>query len=425
MKVLFCCEFYYPHVGGVQKVIQEIGERLVTKGHEVTVATSISSRRTSQTHNGVNIFSFNVSGNYARGMKGEIRKYQQFLTTKSFDVMLVKAAQQWTFDAMWDVLPLIKARKVHIPCGYPGLHNEEYNKYYQQMPEILKQFDHLIYYASEYQDIAFAHKHGIRNTTVIPNGASKTEFSIKRDPEFRSQLGIGEENFVLLTVGSITGAKGHKEVLQAYEQLETDTASTLILNGNQPPKYSYPGFWKKLNIQSKISVRSAMKWLMFEILRSLKVIPRPTSWKNIVENINTKCPDKSVIVTDFQREKVIQCFLNSDLFVFASHTEYSPLVLFEAAAAGLPFLSVPVGNAEEIVRWTEGGKICQAEKDKNSFVNVDPTILSQEISKLISDPAKLQEMELKGRKNWEKNYSWEKIVLKYEKVLFNQQINKK
>ena len=168
-----------------------------------------------------------------------------------------------------------------------------------------------------------------------------------------------------------------------------------------------------------------MKWLMFEILRSLKVIPRPTSWKNIVENINTKCPDKSVIVTDFQREKVIQCFLNSDLFVFASHTEYSPLVLFEAAAAGLPFLSVPVGNAEEIVRWTEGGKICLAEKDENSYVNVDPTILSQEISRLISDTAKLQEMKLKGKKNWNENYSWEKIVLQYEEVLFNQQINKK
>ena len=60
MKVLFCCEFYYPHVGGVQKVIQEIGERLVVKGHEVTVATSFSTRRKSQIHNGVNIFSFDL-----------------------------------------------------------------------------------------------------------------------------------------------------------------------------------------------------------------------------------------------------------------------------------------------------------------------------------------------------------------------------
>jgi glycosyltransferase involved in cell wall biosynthesis len=420
MEVLFCCEFYYPHVGGVQKVIQEIGERLAAKGHKVTVATSSSRKRTSQTHNGVNIFSFDVSGNYARGMKGEINKYQRFLTTKSFDVVLVKAAQQWTFDAMWDVLPLIKGRKIHIPCGYPDLHKVEYSEYYKHMPEILKQFDHLIYYASDYRDITFAHEHGIHTSTVIPNGASKSEFSVKPDLHFRSQLGISENDFVLLTIGSITGAKGHKEVLQAYELLETDVTTTLILNGNRPPKNSYPGFWKKLNIQLKISLRSALKWLLLLIMRSLKIIPRPISWENIVENINAKYPDKTVIVTDFPRDKVIQCFLNSDLFVFASHSEYSPLVLFEAAAAGLPFLSVPVGNAEEIVRWTEGGKICVAEKDKNGFVKVNPSILSQEISRLISDPKKLQEMKLKGKKNWEENYYWDKIVHQYEKVLFNQ-----
>ena len=40
MNYLFSCEFYYPSVGGVQKVIQEIAERLVKKGHKVTIATS-------------------------------------------------------------------------------------------------------------------------------------------------------------------------------------------------------------------------------------------------------------------------------------------------------------------------------------------------------------------------------------------------
>ena len=55
---------------------------------------------------------------------------------------------------------------------------------------------------------------------------------------------------------------------------------------------------------------------------------------------------------------------------------------------------------------------------------MNPTILSQEISKLISDPTRLQEMKLKGKKNWEENYYWDKIVLQYEEVLFNQSTNK-
>ena len=75
-------------------------------------------------------------------------------------------------------------------------------------------------------------------------------------------------------------------------------------------------------------------------------------------------PFKRVILTDLERQDLIQAYLAADLFVFASRIEYSPLVLFEAAAAGTPFLTVPVGNADEIVRWTGGGVLCEATKDR-------------------------------------------------------------
>ncbi len=54
---------------------------------------------------------------------------------------------------------------------------------------------------------------------------------------------------------------------------------------------------------------------------------------------------KTVLRLDLPREKVVDAFFEADLFVFASKVEYSPLVLFESAAAGTPFLTVPVGNA--------------------------------------------------------------------------------
>ena len=55
---------------------------------------------------------------------------------------------------------------------------------------------------------------------------------------------------------------------------------------------------------------------------------------------------KRFLMTDMSRADIISAFFSSNLFVFASHVEYSPLVLFESVAAGLPFLSVPVGNAQ-------------------------------------------------------------------------------
>ena len=118
MKILFCCEFYSPSVGGVQEVVRQIGERLVARRHHVTVATTALSARTCRELRGVRIAEFAVSGNLANGMKGEVERYQQFVRSGAFDLVVIKAAQQWTFDALWPVLTQICGRKIFIPCGF-------------------------------------------------------------------------------------------------------------------------------------------------------------------------------------------------------------------------------------------------------------------------------------------------------------------
>ena len=57
-----------------------------------------------------------------------------------------------------------------------------------------------------------------------------------------------------------------------------------------------------------------------------------------------------------QRE-VVEAFFAADLFLFPSLIECSPLVLFEAAAAGTPFIATDVGNSREIAEWTGAGLI--------------------------------------------------------------------
>ena len=39
MKILFFTKYYFPHLGGVEKHTREVAERLVKKGHHVTVMT--------------------------------------------------------------------------------------------------------------------------------------------------------------------------------------------------------------------------------------------------------------------------------------------------------------------------------------------------------------------------------------------------
>ncbi len=42
MTILFFCRFFYPHIGGVEKHVFEVGRRLAKKGHRITIITETS-----------------------------------------------------------------------------------------------------------------------------------------------------------------------------------------------------------------------------------------------------------------------------------------------------------------------------------------------------------------------------------------------
>lgn len=404
MKILLCSQFYHPSVGGVQKVIRELAENFLKMGHVATVATSFDSRRDFKTLNGVTIKQFQISGNNVQGMKGNLKDFQDFVLAGNFDVLLVKAAQQWSFDALWPILDKFNGRKIHIPCGYSGLYLNEYLSYYAQMPEVLKKFDSLVYNAEEYRDIQFARKHGLQNLVIIPNGASEQEFGENPLPNFKQKLGIPQEKFVFFSAGSPPYNKGHLEVLTAYAQMKLNFPSTLILDGKY---FDY----SKLKWPFLSNIKSLLKEMIKGLQKkSSTFIRREAAHINLI-------PGKSVLITDFKRDEIIATFFFSDLFVFASHVEYSPLVIYESVAAGLPFLSVPVGNVAEIAQWTGGGQLCQASQAKDGFTKADPKILAQEMKKLANDRPRLRELSTRGRASWENKFTWSKISRQFEQLM--------
>lgn len=422
MRILFCCEFYAPSIGGVQEVMRQVAERLVGNGHEVTVATSKLPNRHFFSLNGVCIKEFAVSGNLVRGIFGEENKYREYIVNGDFDVVMIKAAQQWTFDALWPVLDQIKIPKVFIPCGFSGLMEPAYAGYFSSIPEILRKFDHLIFYASDYRDINFTRQHGITNFSIIPNGASEREFNVAEDITFRSRNDIPADAFVFLTVGSFTGLKGHHELAHAFElmALTKDKKAVLILNGNDCLKLdndliSLPR--KFIKLVSTYGVKYTFKHVLKRLLWKIGVkVGKSTGFKEIASSINQKEKNKKVLVTNFARQELIQAYMTSDLFVFASNIEYSPLVLFESAAAGTPFLSVKVGNAEEICSWTQSGEICPSERDEKGYTRVCPKVLAEKMAEMMCHEAKLKDMGDSGKRNWSERFTWQKISEQYEQV---------
>lgn len=438
MKLLFCCENYWPYRGGVQEVMRQIAERMAAAGHDVTVATRTHPDRKENTHNGVGIESFDIRGNLVTGIRGEVDRYRKFLIAFDGDAILIKAAQQWSFDALWPALDRIKARKVFVPCGFSGFYEPSFKAYFRQLPDILRKFDHLIFYAEHYRDVDFARANGITHFSIIPNGASEIEFgrTTRQDGRLRQELGIPATDLVLLTVGAPTKAKGHETVAAAFAQTDfAGRGATLILIGDWPARRFTVKNFRSL-LRQFVSLNSMQKGI--RLFREAGVagvmghlFPKPPDRPPAVtapaDTVAAKMDGaptsvaapvrKTVLRVDLPRSRVVDAFFEADLFVFASKVEYSPLVLFESAAAGTPFLTVPAGNAGEIVRWTGGGWLCPADVDERGYIKVSPSVLAREIEEGIRSPDHLRELGVAGRQAWLDRFTWAKIAKSYERIL--------
>ncbi len=350
-------------------------------GHDVTVATTYLPERKDKTINGVKITEFKIKGNLVSGIRGETKKYQDLLINGDFDVIMNYAAQQWATDLVFEIMDKIKAKKILVPCGYSGLYNPDYARYFKSLPPILKKYDATIYLSDDYRDINFARKHQLKNIHLIPNAADENEFrNLSDKKKFRQRFGI--DNFFILTVGSHTGNKGHKEAIEVLKKFPL--SATLVIIGNP-------------------------------IERGCYAYCRTTAAEI---NAGRKFPNKRLLVLDLPRADTVAAMKSADVLLFLSNIEASPLVLFESAAAGLPFISTDAGNSEEIARWTKGGLITKTYPD--------PEYAGQVIASLKATVKLLLRLRLNkwlrkkmgktARAIWQERFTWQKITEQYQEL---------
>ncbi len=91
-------------------------------------------------------------------------------------------------------------------------------------------------------------------------------------------------------------------------------------------------------------------------------------------------------------------------------------MLFEAAAAGLPALSVPVGNSEEILDWLGGGLLVPAERRRDGDTRADVAALASAMAELLEDPQRLDEMGGHARAVWKQEFTWSTVASRYEEL---------
>jgi len=129
-----------------------------------------------------------------------------------------------------------------------------------------------------------------------------------------------------------------------------------------------------------------------------------------------KTDDKRLIVSSFTREETVCLYQQSDLFLFPSNIECSPIVLFEAMASQTPFLVTDVGNSKEIIDWSQGGMLLPTKIDKKGYSKVDINKASKILTNIYYNKEILNKLKKSGFNSWLENFSWEKISKDYEKM---------
>ena len=367
MRILHTVEFYYPHVGGAEEVVRQLSERLAMRGHEVTVATSFDPRREDSIINGVQVVGFKIKGNIVKGIRGEKRKYIDFIKSNDWDVVLNYAAQSWPTDLVLPILAKIQGRKVLAPCGYSGLLGLRrllYHRYFTKLPSYLRLYDMIVYHSAYYIDKEFGDRVGVKHYRIIPNGVDVGDFK-DSNFDFHSKYGINTP-YMILSVGNHYRLKGHSRILEAFRNLRR-TDVTLVLIGNKPHT-SLRSCWSRCR-------RAAAK------------------------------DKRIVLLQDVPRSHVIAAFKAADLFLFGSYLEAFPLVILEAMASSTPFVTFEVGALRKSNPQFIGGIIVES-------INEMTTVMDQ----LIDNTAIRQKLGLDGYKCALQSYNWEKIVDRYESL---------
>lgn len=395
----------------MSEVVRQISERLAARGHEVIVATGSHPAREGDVISGVRVESFSVSGKAALGITGESSRYQAFLREAKADVIVNYAAQQWATDLALPLLPELQAKTVFVPTGFSALGDSLFHSYFEKMRDWMRQYDACVFLSDDYRDINFARSAGVDKCAIIPNAAAADEFERPRDESFRRRLGIPDEDFLIIHVaGYLSVAKGQIEAVRIFGESGVRNATLLLicgefseglLSGLYPRKLAR-GLWQLLRGRGlsgfvpawQIALR---KWLQRKVNRDAH---------------------RQILTASLSREDTVSAFLDADLLLFPSWIECSPLVLFEAAAAGTPFLVTDVGNSAEIIRWTGGGRLLPGvrKNDREGSIVADVPGGAALLTEMWKDEERRDEMGAKAKKAWQEHFQWEKIADRYEEL---------
>ena len=356
-----------PSVGGVQTIAYNVSKRLVERGHNVTVYTSLHpGTRSIEVLNGVKVKRFR------RRILGVGRPWyitpsmSKILTSNEVsDADVVHAFGFITFQALLAML-IKKIRRIPFVL-HPLYHIKTNNTYENILGRYILSSADIIIIQSMIEKNNLPKYIREQKIRLIPEGINSLIYQDLPNPViFRRKIGLNSNEKIILYVGALSG---HKRVFDFINYLPKilrtlDKAKFVIIG---------EGRWKK-------RIFSRVKELKLE--------------KNIF------------LMSTLTGDSLKEAYAAANVFVLPSMNESFGLVLLEAAACGNPIVSTRVGAACDLIDHEINGLSCETE----SLEQLADAIIEVLTNKNFGKEA------MRRRNHILKKYDWGNIVRKLEKV---------
>jgi len=382
-SVLITTFTFPPDQNGVAHVAAAHAFGLAARGYPVTVATACNPfRKGCRFPPTVRVMEFDVSGNaHPRvGYRGDVEGYKSFISSFDAEIVMCHCWQIWSTDLAIPAFSSNRGRKILVSHGLSAntlmhfprsiLTYLAWRPYVWKLPKMVQAFDHIVFLSDRmdgdrFYDRSVVHRLGLKNCSIVPNGADP-KLPAACLPDFRSFMGIKRERLIL-NVSNFSQLKNQEMSLRAYFRASPDDA-VLVLLGSQMNDYTE----HLRNVYAELTRRT----------------------RGISPQVH--------FLGGLERNLVRAAYMAADLFLSSSRTEVQPLAILDAMAAGVPFISTDVGCVDEL----PGGVIARNEREMAYWIN-----------RLLTDRKLSLDLSCKGRSAATRQYSWEKILAKYDELL--------
>ena len=380
MRIIHVYHSYYPAIGGMERVVQNVAEEQVKLGHEVHVITSYNVARNRLAEEKLNkVYVHRVRSlrlgypdlTYPLDYPVDILKNAYIVHGHSqnslFTVKVIERAKRFGVKTMMHFMA-VDALNDH-PNSLVRLIGPHYSMW--ALLKAIKNSD--VKLVKSYRDKEILRSRYNINAIYVPDGVSDYYFTAeKADPnEFRKKFGIKQEK-IFLFIGRIHKLKGPHILVKALKYVREDVAVVFI-----GPDSGY--LKETLDLVKRIGVKDRVYMLGY-----------------VDEETKMKALDSATALI---------------LPSIVDYVEVYPMIISEAWAREKPVIASKIGGIPYRVKQDVNGVLVDPS---------DPKMLAEAMLKVAHNDELAKEMGRNGRKDV---FSWKEIAAKliqlYEWVLEN------